>query len=49
MTNQEIADKLFISFRTVHTHRTNLMKKLNAHGTAHLVRYAIEKGLVSIK
>lgn len=49
MTNQEIADKLFISFRTVHTHRNNLMKKLNAHGTAQLVRYAIEKGLVTTK
>ena len=49
MTNQEIAEKLFISFRTVHTHRTNLMKKLNAHGTAQLVRFAIEHGLVTAK
>ncbi len=47
MTNQEIAEKLFISALTVHTHRTNLMKKLNVHGTAQLVHYAIEHGLMS--
>lgn len=49
LTNQEIAEKLFISTLTVHTHRTNLMKKLNAHGTAHLVRFAIDHGLVTQK
>jgi len=48
LTNQEIADKLFISARTVDTHRTNLMQKLNIHETAGLVKYAIEKGIVSI-
>jgi len=41
-TNNEIADRLFISPHTVHVHRTNLLKKLNAHGTAQLVRFAIE-------
>jgi len=48
LTNQEIAEKLFISARTVDTHRTNLMQKLNIHETAGLVKYAIEKGIVSI-
>lgn len=47
MTNQEIADKLFLSIRTVNTHRTNIMLKLNIHDTARLVRYAIEHGIVS--
>jgi DNA-binding NarL/FixJ family response regulator len=49
LTNQQIADKLFISVRTVDTHRTNLMQKLDIHDTASLVRYAIQKGLVDIR
>jgi two-component system, NarL family, response regulator LiaR len=49
MTNQQIADKLFISVRTVDTHRTNLMQKLDIHDTASLVRYAIERGIVDIR
>lgn len=42
MTNRQIADKLFISVKTVDVHRTNLMKKLNIHSTAHLVRYSLK-------
>jgi DNA-binding NarL/FixJ family response regulator len=49
MTNQEIADKLFISPRTVHSHRRNLMQKLGAKNTAGLVRQAIEMNLFSNK
>ncbi len=49
LTNQQIAEKLFISARTVDTHRTNIMQKLNIHDVANLVRYAIEKGLVQPK
>jgi len=45
-TTQEIADKLFISIKTVETHRKNLLVKLNARNTAGLVRIAMEKGLV---
>ena len=47
LTNAEIARKLFLSVRTVNTHRTNLMHKLDVHNTAGLVRYAMENGLVS--
>ena len=47
LTNQEIADKLFISPRTVDTHRSNLMQKLDIKNTAGLVRFAIENGIVS--
>ncbi|MBK7384114.1 MAG: response regulator transcription factor [Flavobacteriales bacterium] len=45
--NKEIGKKLFISPRTVDTHRTNLMKKLDTHNVAGLVRIAIKAGLVS--
>jgi DNA-binding NarL/FixJ family response regulator len=46
MTNQEIADKLFISVRTVETHRINLTQKLGVHNTAGLVKEAYKRGLI---
>jgi len=42
--NQQIAERLFISPRTVDTHRTNIMQKLNIHDAANLVKYALENG-----
>jgi len=47
LTNQEIADKLFISVRTVDAHRRNLLQKTGAKNTAGLVRYAIKNNLAS--
>jgi DNA-binding NarL/FixJ family response regulator len=47
LSNKEIGDKLFISHRTVDTHRTNLMKKLDVHNIAGLIRFAIRNGLVT--
>jgi DNA-binding NarL/FixJ family response regulator len=47
MTNRQIGETLFISVRTVNTHRTNLMQKLDLHDTAALVRCAIAHGLLS--
>lgn len=44
-SNQEVADKLFISIRTVDTHRRNLLEKLKLKNNAGLVRYAIKNGL----
>lgn len=44
-TNQEIADKLYISKRTVDTHRTNLLEKTGSKNTAGLVRYALKNEL----
>jgi two-component system nitrate/nitrite response regulator NarL len=44
-TSKEIASQLQISFRTVQTHRSNIMEKLQLRSTAALVKYAIEQGL----
>ena len=46
-SNHEIADNLFISVRTVETHRKNLMQKLNIDSTIGLIKYAVKKGLIS--
>lgn len=43
-TSHEIAKILYISPRTVETHRSNLLQKLNIKNTAGLVRYALEEG-----
>ncbi|MGQ1784516.1 MULTISPECIES: response regulator [unclassified Saccharicrinis] len=45
-SNQEIADKLFISIRTVDTHRRNLLEKLGIKNNVGLVKYALSKGLI---
>lgn len=45
-SNPEIAEKLYISIRTVDTHRRNLLDKLQARNTAGLVRYALKHKLV---
>lgn len=47
-TNQEIADKLFISSRTVDVHRSNILKKAGVRNTAQLVTYAIKNGYFTI-
>jgi len=45
-TTDEIATSLFLSAKTVETHRSNLIQKLGVKNTAGLVRVAFEKGLV---
>ena len=45
-TNQEIAEMLFISTKTVESHRNNLIQKLAVRNTAGLIRVALEKGLL---
>ncbi len=47
-TNVEVGEKLFISERTVETHRTNIMNKLELKNRAELVRFAIENGLLNL-
>ncbi len=48
MTNQEIADLLFISPATVDTHRKNIMTKLDIHSVAGLVKHAIRHKIVTL-
>jgi two-component system response regulator NreC len=45
-TNQEIAKMLYLSVRTVETHRAHIMQKLRLETRAELVRYAIDHGLL---
>lgn len=46
LTNNQIAEKLFISPLTVDSHRKNLLTKLNANNTASLIRFAMENRLI---
>ncbi|GAA4054168.1 response regulator transcription factor [Hymenobacter glaciei] len=46
LTNQEIADQLFTSKRTVESHRQNLLEKTGVKNTPALVKYAMERGLL---
>jgi len=48
LSNQEIAEKFFISKRTVDKHRANLLAKTNCKNTANLVLYAIENKVVNL-
>ena len=45
-TNQEIADQLVLSIKTVQAHRANVMEKLGLKDITHLVRFAIRHGLI---
>ena len=47
-TNQDIADLLCLSRKTVETHRSNIMDKLDLHKVTDLVKYAIREGLVGL-
>jgi two-component system, NarL family, response regulator NreC len=46
LTNQEIADKLFISVRTVEAHRTHIQQKMDFGSRSELVRYALDHELI---
>ncbi|MFO7772952.1 MAG: response regulator transcription factor [Dehalococcoidia bacterium] len=45
-SNAEIAERLFISRRTVETHRANAMRKLNLNNQTELLRYALQRGIL---
>jgi two-component system response regulator NreC len=46
--NKEIADKLFISIRTVESHKNHIMQKLNLKTQVELVKYAIRHNLINV-
>lgn len=48
LTNQEIADKLFISVRTVETHKNHIMQKLNLKSSVDLMKFAIRNNIITI-
>jgi two-component system response regulator NreC len=48
LTNRQIAERLVVSVKTIETHRTNVMQKLDLHDRTELVKYAIRKGLISL-
>ena len=45
-TSKEIATLLGVAYKTVDTHRTNIMRRLSIHSVADLVRYAIREGII---
>ena len=47
-TNQEIADRFFISVRTVESHKNHIMLKLNLKSTVDMVKFAIKNNLIEI-
>ncbi|HNX43072.1 MAG TPA: response regulator transcription factor [Bacteroidales bacterium] len=48
LTNQEIADKLFISIRTVESHKNHIMQRLELKTTVDLIKFAIRNNLVNL-
>lgn len=49
LSNGAIADKLFLSRRTVETHRANMMRKIGVQTQLDLIRYAFKKGIIPIE
>lgn len=47
-TNKEIAEILCLSVKTIQSHRTNLMSKLDLHDRGELIKYAIQKKIIDI-
>jgi two-component system response regulator NreC len=45
-TNPEIAEKLYLSVRTVESHRARAQRKLDVRGRSQVVRYALDHGLI---
>ena len=48
LSSKEVAEKLFISPKTVENHRANIMNKLDLHSTIELIRYAAKLGLIDV-
>jgi DNA-binding NarL/FixJ family response regulator len=48
-TVKQIAESLYLSIKTIHTHRNQIMQKLNLHSTAALTKFAIREGLIPLQ
>ncbi len=48
-TNQQIADILGLGRKTIDTHRTNIMRKLDLHDVTALVKYALKRGIINLE
>ena len=48
-TNRQVADALHLSFKTVDTHRSHLMRKLDLHDQTSLVKFALRRGIIPLK
>jgi len=48
-TNREVAEFLHLAVKTIDTHRTRLMRKLNIHDQTTLIKYALRKGIVPLR
>ena len=46
-TNQETAERLMLSTKTVETYKIRIKEKLNLHGRSELVRFAVQNGILS--
>jgi len=47
-TVKQIAERLYLSIKTIHTHRNQIMEKLNMHSTAELTKFALREGLITL-
>lgn len=48
MSNKEIADKLFLSVRTVESHKNHIMQRLNLKTTVDIIRYGIRNNIIDL-
>jgi DNA-binding NarL/FixJ family response regulator len=48
-TVKQIAERLYLSIKTIHTHRNQIMQKLNMHSTAELTKFAIREGMIPLQ
>ncbi|HCE58821.1 MAG TPA: DNA-binding response regulator, partial [Prolixibacteraceae bacterium] len=49
ISTREISEKLFISVKTVNTHKQNILEKLGLSSNADMVKYALKKGLIRLE
>ena len=48
-SNRDIAERLFLSVKTVESHKANVMEKLDIHTKTDLIKYALRKGIISLE